>query len=168
MGMPAHAQRYYTVDEVLAFPEDGNTYELIFGELVMSPTPRYWHQEIVRRLTEILAAYCQREGLGRVFCTSADLSWGRKDVITQPDVFVLDQKKVKSWADVRNVPLVAEVLSPSTARYERYGKRVIYREQKIGTHWIIDADKHFVEVWTPDALFPVAFSDTANIFSAPF
>ena len=156
MGMPAHTQSYHTVDEVLAFPEDGNRYELIFGELVVSPTPRFWQPVVVMRLTELLLAYCRREHVGKVFCTGADLSWGRTDTITNPDVFVLDVQdmKVARWADVRHVPLIAEVLGASTARHDRYGKRIVYRDQRVGSYWIIDADKHSVDVWTPEAQFP--------------
>ena len=46
-----------------------------------------------------------REGFG----------WGRRDVITQPDVFVLapEDAVLGRWAEVRHVPLIAEVLSPS-------------------------------------------------------
>ena len=155
MGMPSHAT-YYTVDEVLAFPEDGTKYELIFGELVVSPTPRIWHQWIVMRLSKILLEYCEREQLGQVFSTGADLSWGRSDTITSPDVFVLEPQdfNAASGADVRHVPLIAEVLSKSTARHDRYGKRIVYRDQRVGTYWIVDADKHTVDVWTPDAQFP--------------
>ena len=156
MGMPAPAQTYYTVDEVLAFPDDGKKHELVFGELVVSPTPRFWHQVIVMRLAEILTPYCKREGIGQVFSTGADLSWGRTDTITNPDVFVLEQRhmRVASWADVQQVPLIAEVLSPSTARHDRYGKRIAYCDQQLGTYWIVDADQHAVDVWTPDAQFP--------------
>ncbi len=156
MGMPAQIQPYYTVDEVLAFPEDGNKYELIYGELVVSPTPRVWHQKIVMRLTHILLDYCRRETVGQVFCVGADLSWGRRDVITQPDVFVLslEDSSIDQWAEVRHVPLIAEVLSPSTARHDRFGKRLVYRDQRVDTYWIVDADNHRVEVWTPDAQFP--------------
>ena len=157
MGMPAHTQPYYTVDEVLAFPEDGNKHELIFGELVVSPTPRFWHQEIVMRLTHILHEYCKSEpGVGKVYCVGADISWGRTDTLTQPDVFVLPPQHygIDDWADVRHIPLIAEVLSKSTARHDRYGKRIVYRDQRVGAYWIVDADKDFVEVWTPDAQFP--------------
>ena len=156
MGMPASAQPYYTVDEVLAFPEDGNKYELIYGELVVSPTPRFWHQQVVMRLTHLLHAYCQHETIGQVFNVSADLSWGRRDVITQSDVFVLsiEDGGIDRWADVRHVPLIAEVLSPSTARHDRFGKRLVYRDQRVDTYWIVDADDYTVEVWTPDAQFP--------------
>lgn len=156
MGMQARANPYYTVDEVLAFPEDGNKYELIYGELVVSPSPRKWHQVVVMRLTHLLLDYCGREPVGEVFNVDADLTWGRDDVLTQPDVFVLSPKDrdVARWEDVRNVPLIAEVLSASTARHDRFGKRVVYRDQRVDTYWIVDADAHLVEVWTPDAQFP--------------
>ena len=155
MGMPVRANPYYTVDEVLAFPDDGNKYELIYGELVVSPSPRFWHQEVVMRLTRLLLDYCRREPVGRVFNVDADLTWGRNDVLTQPDVFVLAPQDcdVARWEDVRNVPL-AEVLSTSTARHDRFGKRVVYRDQRVHTYWIVDVDAHAVEVWTPDAQFP--------------
>lgn len=135
MGMPVRANPYYTVDEVLAFPDDGNKYELIYGELVVSPSPRFWHQEVVMRLTRLLLDYCRREPVGRVFNVDADLTWGRNDVLTQPDVFVLAPQDcdVARWEDVRNVPL-AEVLSISTARHDRFGKRVVYRDQRVYTY----------------------------------
>ncbi len=156
MGMPAHRQTYYTVDEVLAFPYDGNKYELIYGELVVNPTPRPRHQVIVMRLTHLLHAYCLREPVGEVFCVGADISWGRNDVLTQPDVFVLppEHRGIERWSEVRHIPLIAEVLSKSTARHDRFGKRVVYRDQRVGTYWILDADKHIVDVWTPDAQLP--------------
>ncbi len=47
MGMPAATDRYYTRDEVLAFPEDGNRYELVYGELLVTPAPKFRHQDAV-------------------------------------------------------------------------------------------------------------------------
>ncbi len=155
MVMPASVS-YYTVDEVLAFPDDGKRYELVFGELLVSPTPRLRHQRVVNRLADALKPYCERERLGEVFAVPADLSWGRSDVLTQPDVFVLppEYRNGAEWVDVRHVPLVAEVLSPSTARYDRFNKRLAYRDVGIPAYWILDADECFAEVWTPDARFP--------------
>jgi len=122
MGMPAPVQTYFTVDEVLAFPDDGKRYELVYGELVVSPTPQVLHQRVVMRLTRILLEYCEREAVGEVFGVGADLTWGRRDVITQPDVFAVGPEDCgfKRWADVRRVPLIAEVLSPSTKRHDRF------------------------------------------------
>ncbi len=155
MVMP-EAASYLTVDEVLAFPDDGNRYELVFGELLVSPTPRLRHQRVVNRLADALRPYCEREGVVEVFAVPADLSWGRTDVLTQPDVFVLppEYRSGAEWTDVRYVPLVAEVLSPSTARYDRFNKRLAYRDVGVPTYWILDADARIAEVWTPDALAP--------------
>jgi hypothetical protein len=52
MGMAAPV--YYTAEMVRALPEDGNRYEAVFGELLVTPAPRVWHQAIVSRLVEAL------------------------------------------------------------------------------------------------------------------
>src|SRR5437667_5276640 len=48
MGMVAPV--YYTADMVRALPDDGNRYEVVYGELLVSPAPRLWHQEVAQRL----------------------------------------------------------------------------------------------------------------------
>jgi len=50
--------------------------------------------------------------------------------------------------------LTIEVLSPTTARYDRYTKRCLYQEVGIPFYWIVDPDERLVEVWTPDIQFP--------------
>jgi len=47
------------------------------------------------------------------------------------------------------------VLSPSSIRADRFTKRRLYQEQGVGTYWVVDADAQLVEVWTPEAIFPV-------------
>lgn len=157
MGMPPSTTPYYTVDQVLTFPDDGNRYELVYGELLVSPTPRVLHQRVVMRLSRLLVEYCEREGVGEPFSVSADLTWGRQDVLTQPDVFVVshEQTGFQQWRDMRQVLLVAEVLSPASKHHDRFKKRLVYRDQGVAVYWILDADEGIVEVWTPDAQFPV-------------
>lgn len=157
MGMPAHDATYYTVDEVLAFPNDGQKYELAYGKLLVSPSPLFRHQRIVMRLAYPLIAYCERFGVGEVFSVAADLTWGRQDVLTQPDVFVIgtDDSAVRSWGDVRRVSLVAEVLSPSSRTHDRFDKRRVYQDRDVDVYWIIDPVGRSAEVWTPQAQFPV-------------
>ena len=48
MGMAAPV--YYTADMVRALPDDGNRYETVHGELLVTPAPRAWHQEVLVRL----------------------------------------------------------------------------------------------------------------------
>jgi hypothetical protein len=59
MGMVAPV--YYTVDMVRALPDDGNRYEVVHGELLVTPAPRPWHEVIVGRLHSALAAYLRGE-----------------------------------------------------------------------------------------------------------
>lgn len=155
MGMPAPSPGYLNVDDVLAFPDDGNRYELVYGELLVSPSPSFRHQDLVFRLARLLASYCDIERAGRVMVSPADITWGRADVLVQPDVFVIAPgDNARDWADVRTLSLVAEVLSPSTQQHDRFRKRVLYQERQVGTYWIVDPEERSTEVWTPGAAFP--------------
>jgi Uma2 family endonuclease len=156
MGMPVSSAPYYTVHDVLAIPDDGNRRELVYGELLVSPVPTLRHQKILTGLFRLLADYCDAQGVGQALMSPADLTWGRQDVLIQPDVFVIgvEDAAVKTWSEVRHVPLVAEVLSPSTKRNDRFRKRRVYQDRAVGVYWIIDPEEGAAEVWRSDAEFP--------------
>jgi Uma2 family endonuclease len=156
MVMPARSSPYYTVEDVHAFPDDGNRYELVYGELLVSPPPRLRHERVVRRLGRLILDYCERERVGEVFCTRSDLTWGRSDTRVEPDVFVAgpEDSGAQEWVEIRHVRLVVEVLSPSTRAFDRFRKRVLYADRNVPVYWIIDADEDFVEVWRPGDEFP--------------
>jgi Uma2 family endonuclease len=141
---------YFTADQVRALPDDGNRYEVVHGELLVTPAPRPRHQLIVTRLLVALSRYLEDEPVGQVFPAPADISWG-PDTLVQPDVFVapIDQARTLDWAKVKELLLVAEVLSPSSARADRFTKRLEYQRERVGLYWIVDADERRVEVWTP-------------------
>ena len=69
-------------------------------------------------------------------------------------VVPIEEARTLDWARLRHLKLVVEVLSPTTARADRFTKRRLYQEERIPTYWIVDPDAHFVEVWTPDAVIP--------------
>ena len=60
---------------------------------------------------------------------------------------------------MKNLLLVIEILSPSTARNDRFTKRRLYQEQHVPLYWIVDADQREVEVWRPDLEFPETESE---------
>ncbi|HXV86559.1 MAG TPA: Uma2 family endonuclease [Gemmatimonadales bacterium] len=148
--MPDTARRY-TVEQVLAFPHDGNRYELVHGELLVSPAPRYRHQVLVTRLVMMVGGYLQQHpGLAEVLVSPADITWGTEDDLAQPDVFVVPQQETsEEWSAIRTLLLAIEVLSPSTARYDRITKRRLYQEHGVVTYWVVDPDARLVEVWHP-------------------
>ncbi len=150
MAMPAVHTGPWTAEQVRALPDDGNRYELIDGELLVSPSPSLMHQRAVTGLWRALDAFCREHRLGEVFVSPADPEFAAGQVV-QPDVFVVprhDHTPLKSWADVRNLLLVIEVLSPSTARYDRVVKRRLYQREGV-EYWVVDAAARVVERWRP-------------------
>lgn len=143
---------YWTADMVRALPEDGNRYETVHGELLVSPSPRRLHQRIVTRLSVALAEYLRREPVGEVLSSPADIEWG-PDVLVQPDLLVTDGTKDDrdAWPTLDALLLAIEVLSPSSVRADRVTKRTLYQEARVPTCWIVDADARTVEIWAPDA-----------------
>ena len=153
MGMAAPI--YWTADMVRQLPDDGNRYEVVYGELLVTPAPRVNHQLLVSRLAFALAKYLEHEPVGVMLTSPADISWGQ-DVLVQPDVFVvpLDDARTGDWSKLRSLLVAAEVLSPSTARADRFTKRRRYQEARVPMYWVVDGADQLVEVWTPDAEFP--------------
>jgi Uma2 family endonuclease len=151
---------YFTAEMVRALPDDGKRYETVHGELLVTPAPRWLHQELVGRIFERLRAYVRQEPAGHVVLSPADISWG-PDVLVQPDVFVVpvDQARTGDWARMTNLLLVVEVLSPSTSRADRFAKRRLYQEVGVPLYWIVDGEEARVEVWAPHVSVPAIESE---------
>jgi len=154
MGMAAPT--YWTAEMVRRLPDDGNRYEVVHGELLVTPAPRFDHQLLVSRLAFAISSYLAREPAGIVLTSPADISWGR-DVLVQPDLFVIprDEAKTREWSRIRTLLLVVEVLSPSTTRADRFTKRRRYQEAGVPAYWIVDGAEQRVEVWEGAADRPV-------------
>jgi Uma2 family endonuclease len=69
-------------------------------------------------------------------------------------VVALDEARTMDWSFMKSLLLAVEVLSPSSTRADRFTKRRLYQEVGVPVYWVVDADEHFVEVWTPDTKFP--------------
>ena len=153
MGMAAPT--YWTAEMVRQLPDDGNRYEVVYGELLVTPAPRLNHQLLVSRLAVAIAKYLEHGPVGVMLTSPADISWGQ-DVLVQPDVFVvpLDEARTGDWSKLRSLLVAAEVLSPTTARADRFTKRRRYQEAEVPLYWIVDGEEQRVEVWTPAAELP--------------
>jgi Uma2 family endonuclease len=166
MAMPVIPEaRRYTVQEVLEFPDDGNRYEVVQGELLVSPSPRSRHQILVTRLIVTLDAYLRGLGLrDAVLHAPADITWGEHprvaEDLVQPDVFVPHPDLAwKEWLDLSRLALAIEVLSPASVRADRVVKRKTYQRHGVATYWIVDDDAKLVEVWHPDDERPEIVTD---------
>jgi Uma2 family endonuclease len=150
MSMPTF-KRQWTVADRDALPDDGNRYEVIDGELFVTPAPSWNHQTAVGHLYRLLDDYVTAERIGYAFVAPADVVFSPKRGV-QPDVFVVppvNGRRPTSFQEVRRLILAVEVLSPSTARADRVAKRVLFRDEGVDEFWIVDCDSRTFERSTP-------------------
>ena len=152
MAMPAQRTEW-TVEMVRALPDDGNRYEVIDGELFVTPAPSLVHQRAVLELALLVAPYVRAHRIGEALISPADAIVYGPHKFVQPDLFVVplvDGAPMRAWTDVGRLLLTVEVLSPSTRRTDRGRKRILYREKAVPEYWIVDTDERMVERWRPD------------------
>lgn len=148
--MPA-ATHHWTAAELATLPADGNRYEIVDGELLVTPAPAWKHQELVFELGVRLSAYLGPLGLARVIPAPADVELA-DDTVVEPDLFVVPLvagRGPERWSDVGRLLLAVEVLSPSTARVDRTVKRARYQRAGFPEYWIVDGVSRTVERWRP-------------------
>lgn len=160
MRMPK-TTREWTVDDVHALPDDGNRYEVIDGELFVTPAPSLKHQDAISELHSILKSYLQRERIGHAFFAPADVIFSPRRAV-QPDEFVvplINGRRPERFEEVGHLILAVEVLSPSTARADRVAKRTLFRDERVDEYWIVDLDARAIERSTPDEARPEILVD---------
>ena len=149
MSMPAHA-RHWTVDEVRAMQDEDRPwprYELIDGELLVTPAPRRLHQRAVGELYLLVHPYVRAHRLGVTELSPADIQL-EPGTIVQPDLFVsplLDGRAPLHWPETTRLILAVEVISPSNPRADRVTKRRFYTRVDVAEYWVIDLDARIIE-----------------------
>ena len=160
MGMPEIAH-VWTPDEVRALPEDGRRYEVVRGELLVTPAPSFQHQAAVLEMVLVLRDYTDRTGVGYALMSPADIE-PEERALVQPDVFVGRQPRPRDWSDFRRLLLAVEVLSPSTARADRTVKRSLFQRTGVPEYWIVDLDARLVERWRPGDERPEVLTESLD------
>jgi Uma2 family endonuclease len=153
MSMPAMVKKRWSADEARALneanPRHWPRYEVIDGELLASPAPRSFHQDAVLTLARRLSDYTDYTGFGHTMIGPADLEL-EPDSTVSPDLFVtklVNGRKPRNWKEVDGLWLAIEVLSPSTARYDRVVKRAYFARNQVTEYWVVDLDARLVERW---------------------
>ncbi len=140
------ATKQWTLEEVHSLPDDGNKYELVRGELFVTPPPAEEHEDIGARLAQVLSPFVTANRLGLIYRPRAVIRFEGSEV--EPDLFVRQPRatKEKDWDDAPTPILVVEVLSPSTRRRDQQQKRELYLDVGVGEYWIVDGDRREVRV----------------------
>jgi Uma2 family endonuclease len=143
------ARRRWTYDELAAeLPESNLPTELWDGELIMSPAPSFFHQEIVARLYKMLDRWVRKHRLGRTVFAPLDMVLAPRRSV-QPDVMFISNERLDIIQTVVRGPadLVAEVISPEGRRRDRFDKRDLYEQHGVREYWLIDPEARTVEVF---------------------
>jgi Uma2 family endonuclease len=152
MGMPA-VKRRWSRSEVLALIDDtplhSPRYEVVDGELLVTPSPGGPHQIALLHLARALASYCEEAGIGETMVSPFDVEV-EAGTLVQPDVFVVpphEAARLRQQRTARTVILAVEILSVGTERTDRGRKRALY-QRTVADYWIIDVDARQLERWT--------------------
>jgi len=148
----AIAVQDWTVERWRELPADGNRYELVDGQLLVTPSPILPHQRAVFELARLVDDYVKATGIGLTILAPADVEYDEHTVV-QPDVFVaplFHGREPRSYSELGPLLLVVEVLSPGSARADRVTKLRLYQRERVPQYWIVDLDARLVERWLPD------------------
>ncbi|HWI52586.1 MAG TPA: Uma2 family endonuclease [Symbiobacteriaceae bacterium] len=138
----------FTYEDYLLLPED-KRYELIEGELLVTPAPATRHQRILLKLAVRLSVYSEANGLGQVLPAPCDVILSSENVV-QPDVLYVVRQRlsiINPAGGVHGAPdLVVEILSPSTASRDQVFKRKLYGKYGVREYWVVDPAASTIEV----------------------
>ena len=139
-----------TYEDYLALPE-GAAYEILEGDLRMTPAPGIRHQRAVGKLFKILEAHINPGNLGEVFTAPVDVILAEETVV-QPDlVFVSDARRglVQERGIFGAPDLMAEVLSTASQRVDRVIKHRLYGRHGVSEFWLVDPEAESIDVFIP-------------------
>jgi len=160
MVMPALVPRY-TAEEIRGFPDHRVRYEVIRGELFVTPAPGLRHQRAVFELATLLREYVEHAGLGEVIVAPFEVEL-TEDSAVQPDVLVILADRADRLTPKRLMgppSLAVEVISYTSKRTDRLQKRRLYQEEGVPEYWVVDPDERRVERWRPHDDAPEVLSE---------
>jgi Uma2 family endonuclease len=142
-----------TTDDLIALPDDGKTYELIEGELIVSSAPTLTHQFVIGNLFLCVSEYLANNPVGRVVMTPGVIFDRHNSVI--PDLVFLTNEQlgqVGAESHIKLAPALAvEVVSPGreNARRDRVKKLRVYGKFGVGEYWVADPEARTLEIYRP-------------------
>ena len=142
-------KKIYTYEDYVLLPDDGNRYEIIEGELFMSPAPKVKHQRVSRILEFKLVTYVEQHRSGEVFDAPCDVVFTKQDTV-QPDIIFIanSNKTIITEDNIQGAPdLLIEILSKSTAYNDLVSKKDLYEKFGVKEYWIVDPMKEWIEIY---------------------
>jgi Uma2 family endonuclease len=145
---PMRISTKFTYEDLQHIPPDGNRYEIVDGELFVTPSPITLHQRIVTNLSAQLWQYVHQHRWGEVFVAPLDVVFAFATVL-EPDVIFVSRPRlhIVGEKNLTGPPdLVVEVLSESTAKLDREIKPKQYALYGVSEFWRVDPFEETVEI----------------------
>ncbi len=148
MVMLTVKEKKQTIKDYKLLPE-GAPYQLIEGELIMTPAPNPIHQLISANLFKSIVRHVDEKRLGVLFYSPIDIYLSEENAF-QPDIVFISSERRHIIKDdgIYGAPeLVIEILSPSTAYYDIKKKFRVYEKGGVKEYWIVDPEMNTVEIY---------------------
>ncbi len=127
-----------TWSDYAALPADGKQYQVVEGELIVAPAPNVPHQEIAGQLYRQLAGFVENTDAGKILIAPVDVVLDENNIF-QPDLVFIQKSRLGIVQNqVRGAPdLAIEVLSPSTAAFDRERKAETFARFGVPHFWLV-------------------------------
>jgi len=143
MRQSATKEEKFTYQDYIHFPDNGKRYQIINGEVYMSPAPVPYHQRIIIKLSKILDEFVAKHNLGIVFIAPCDILLSDEDIV-QPDIFFISNENLNIIKEkyIEGVPdLTIEITSTYTKKLDKLLKKRLYETYQVKEYWVVDVEK---------------------------
>ncbi len=163
-------KKKYTYEDYLKTPDD-KRYELIGGDLLMTPSPVPNHQRISRKIEFILEKFVTQNNLGEIFDAPCDVYLDDENVV-QPDILFIthERRDIIGEKNIQGAPdLAIEIISENSAYRDVVQKKRLYTRFGVKEYWIVIPDCEEIEIYTlKDNTYQLHKSyDKGNILESP-
>jgi Uma2 family endonuclease len=139
--------RPLTYEDLEAYDDDRHRYEIIFGELVVSPSAAPNHADVLMRLILAFGVTVEKRQLGHLLTAPVDLELPANNIVVPDMLFITSERlRIEKNHLVAAPELVLEVVSPSSRTRDYISKRVMYEHAGVNEYWIVDPMKRTVDV----------------------
>ncbi len=136
--------------EYTLLPDDGKRYEILEGELQMTPSPKTKHQVVIGNLFVAISLFLKKNKIGKVFVAPFDVILSQNNVVEPDIIFISNENSdIITEDNIQGSPdMLVEILSPSTEKNDRVKKKTIYEKYGVKEYWIVDPENEYVEIYT--------------------
>jgi len=169
MITPVAQKAKLTYNDYLKTPDD-KRYELIEGELIMTPSPVTYHQWVSKNIEYELERFVREKKTGRIFDAPYDVCLDNENVL-QPDILYISRERfsIIEEKNIQGAPdLIVEILSESTAYNDLIKKKKLYAKHGVREYWIVDPGEKSIEVYSlvrKEYVLSSSFSINDNLIS---